>query len=411
MRQKYMRQNYRESNRGQSLIGLIGAAAIGAVAMYMSDPDRGKRRRALATDKMRSLATRTSDAIDVASRDFGNRAHGLRAQAGKMFSRHTADADNDEVLIARVRKEIGRAVTHPRAIKVSAREGCVSLHGPILAHEKQPLLDCVKSVAGVSEIEDKLEVHDSPAGIPSLQGEGRLRRTGSAMMKETWSPALRAIAAVGGGVLGLYGLTRRTPASVAVATLGAGLITRSVLNRPFNQLAGRSSGQRTIDLHKSIYIQASPETVFDQWSRYENFPHFMSNVQEVRDLGNDRSHWVVSGPAGSRVEWDATMTESVRPQLLAWSSEPNSTVQHNGTVRFEPSGDGTRVTVQMSYSPPAGALGQAFASMFNGNPKRQMDEDLMRMKSYIEGGLPPGDATMSTAQQQSTTQQRGTSWH
>ncbi|HZW13124.1 MAG TPA: SRPBCC family protein [Noviherbaspirillum sp.] len=395
-----------ESSAAQSLVKLLSAAAIGAAAMYMADPDRGRRRRALATDKMRSLAVKTGGAIDVASRDLSNRAQGLRAQATRVLSRKQQDVDSDELMVARVRKEIGRVVSHPRAIKVSAMHGRVSLYGPILASEKQELLDCVKSITGVSEIDDKLEIHESAAGIPSLQGEGKIRRAASSVMQETWSPALRAIAAVGGGALSLYGLTRRSPASVAMATLGVGLITRGLMNRPFNQLMGRSAAQ-VIDLNKTIYIEASPEVVYDQWSRYENFPHFMSNVQEVRDLGNGRSHWVVSGPAGTQVEWDSVMTESDRPYVMAWNSEPDAAVQNSGTVRFQPSGSGTRVSVHMLYSPPGGAAGQAFASLFNGNPKRQMDEDLMRMKAFIESGIPPSDAAQpvsgaQTLQQQST---------
>jgi len=232
------------SATGQNLVKLISAAALGAVAMYMSDPDRGRRRRALATDKMRSLMTKTSGAIDVASRDLGNRAQGLRAQATRVFSRRRETTDNDELMVARVRKEIGRVVSHPRAIKVSAQHGCVTLHGPILAHEKEQVLGCVKAVAGVSEVEDKLEIHESAAGIPSLQGEGKMRRAASGIsgvMQESWSPALRAVAVVGGGVLGIYGLTRRTPTGVAAAALGAGcpIISHRHLNkhRFFNGLA------------------------------------------------------------------------------------------------------------------------------------------------------------------------------
>lgn len=397
----------KESSATQSLVTLLGAAAVGAAAMYMSDPDRGRRRRALATDKMRSLAVKTSSALDVASRDLGNRAQGWRAQATRMLSRKQQQSiDSDELMVTRVRKEIGRVVAHPRAIKVNATQGCVSLHGPILAHEKQELIDCVKAITGVSEIDDKLEVHESAAGIPSLQGEGKMRRAASSVMQETWSPALRAIAAVGGGALSLYGLMRRSPASVAMATVGVGLITRGLVNRPFNRLMGRAPAQ-SIDLHKTIYIDAAPEVVFDQWSRYENFPHFMSNVQEVHDLGNGRSHWIVSGPAGSKVEWDAIMTESERPRVLAWNSERDSTIQHTGSVHFEPAGDGTRVSVHMVYSPPGGAMGHAFASLFNGNPKRQMDEDLMRMKAFIESGVPPQDAAQPMAGMQNTPQQSG----
>jgi uncharacterized membrane protein len=128
------------------------------------------------------------------------------------------------------------------------------------------------------------------------------------------------------------------------------------------------------------------------WSNYENFPHFMSNVQKVQDLGNGRSHWVVNGPAGTVIEWDAVLTESKPPEELAWRTEPNSPVQHQGKVRFDPENGGTRVQVQMEYGPPAGVVGHAVAALFNGDPKKQMDEDLMRMKTFIESGIPPHDA-------------------
>ncbi len=390
----------RKSGKTQAVAIWVAGAALGALAMYLSDPDRGRRRRALAADKMRSFTTKTGDAIDVAGRDLGNRMQGLRAQAGRLLSRRGNTVD-DETVVARVRKEIGRAVSHPRAIKVEAQNGRIALHGPVLAHEKQALLERVCAVAGVNELDDKLTPHESPAGVPGLQGEGRLRRARSSIMQETWSPALRAVAAVSGSALGLYGLARRTPAGVAGAAIGLGLMARSIGNRPLNRIADMvGAGNQGIELQKTIHIAASPETVFDAWSDYENFPYFMSNVKEVRDLGNGRSHWVVSGPAGTQIEWTAVLTESVRPALLSWNSEPDATIQHAGTVRFEPVGDGTLVSVQMSYSPPAGAIGRAAASIFNGSPKRQLDEDLMRMKAFVESGSVPRGAARPLHQPQ-----------
>lgn len=391
-----------ESRSNQSLMTLIGVAAASALTMYMSDPDRGRRRRALAADKVRSLANKTGDAINVASRDLGNRAQGLRAQARNLFTRRSSGAVDDELLVARVRKEIGRAVTHPRAVKVTSEQGCVRLFGPVLASEKQQLLSCIQSVAGVTEIQDNLEVHESAEHIPSLQGEGKRRQYGSLGVQGNWPPALRALATVGGGALGYYGVVRRSPASMVAAMVGVGLIARSITNKPFAEMAVSGKRAQVIDLHKSIHIAAPPETVFDAWTRFENFPQFMSNVQEVRDLGNGRSHWVVRGPAGIPVEWDAMLTESARPVLLSWNSAPDSTIQHTGSVRLEPDGDGTRVNVHLSYSPPAGALGHAVASLFNDNPKQQMDQDLMRMKAFIEGGAPAQDAARpaQAAQQQ-----------
>lgn len=382
-----------ESATSQAWGKWLAGAAIGAAAMYLSDPDRGRRRRALIRDKLRSTAIRSGDAIGVASRDLSNRMHGMRAKTVRLFSRRGRTTD-DQHLIERVRSKVGRAVSHPHAIKVHAQDGCIILSGPVFAHEKDQLLEAVRSVPGVSSIDDALQVHERPDGVPALQGEGRPRQLRTSILQTNWPPAWRAVATVGGGALGAYGLRQGSVLGMAVAAIGIGLLARGIANMQGRSASGRST-MHTVDLHKNIYIEASPDTVFDAWSNYENFPQFMSNVKEVKDLGDGRSHWVVSGPGGMQIEWDAMLTESGRPRTLAWRTVENATVAHAGRVRFEPSGDGTRVSVHMTYSPPAGALGHAVASLFNGNPKHQMDEDLMRMKRFIESGMLPRGAAES----------------
>lgn len=371
---------------GKTVLGWLSGAALGAAAMYMWDPVQGRRRRALTGDKVRSLSTKTGDAISVASRDLGNRVQGLRAQASHAFSRHTQE--NDEVTTAQVRKEIGRAVSHPRAIKVTAEQGHVILHGPVFAHEKEDLLARVRSASGVMSVEDRLEVHEDARGVPGLQGEGRHRNQTPAFMRQSWPPGLRAVATVGGGALGLLGMRKRSLAGAAAAAVGLGLVARGMAPRQ----TGRRTGNHGIEIEKSIYIAASPETVYDIWTHYEHFPRFMSHVQQVTDLGGGRSHWVVSAPGGTQLEWNSMLTEARPAQVLAWCSEADASVHNEGRILFEPEGDGTRITVRMSYQPPAGVVGHAVASLFNGDPKRQMDDDLMRMKAFIETGITPRDA-------------------
>jgi gas vesicle protein len=65
---------------------ILGGVALGAIAMFLLDPDKGRRRRALARDKMYSTAIRTGKRIDAKSRDLANRAKGLRAEASHMWS-------------------------------------------------------------------------------------------------------------------------------------------------------------------------------------------------------------------------------------------------------------------------------------------------------------------------------------
>jgi uncharacterized membrane protein len=48
----------------------------------------------------------------------------------------------------------------------------------------------------------------------------------------------------------------------------------------------------------------------------------------------------------------------------------------------------------MSYNPPAGAIGHAIATLLGTDPKSEMDEDLMRVKSYIETGHIPRDSAL-----------------
>jgi gas vesicle protein len=60
---------------------LLGAAGVGAAAMYLLDPDRGNRRRALIRDKMVKLNRQTRDTVSGKVRDVTNRAKGMLHEA------------------------------------------------------------------------------------------------------------------------------------------------------------------------------------------------------------------------------------------------------------------------------------------------------------------------------------------
>ena len=375
---------------------LLGAAALGALGMYYSDPVRGRRRRALMQDQVRHLRARTARGADVAARDLANRLLGLQARARRLLAGSRGAAAADELVCARVRARLGRVVSHPHAVEVTAQQGRVILRGPILAHEKDSLLRMVQAVPGVTGIDDRLQAYKRQTGVSSLQGGSGRSEIRSEFMQENWTPALRGAALLGGGTLTAYGLLqgwlRRRPAAMALAAAGVTLFMRGLTNQPLRRLTGFHAGHRAVDLQKTIEILASPQEVWDAWANYENFPHFMSHVLEVRDLGDLRSHWVVQGPMGARIEWNACLTECKRPSVIAWKSEPGAVVEHSGIVRFEPTENGTRVNVRLSYNPPAGALGHGVAVLLGSDPKREMDDDLMRMKSFIETGILPRDA-------------------
>jgi uncharacterized membrane protein len=297
---------------------------------------------------------------------------------------------SDETLHERVRSAVGRAVSHPGAIGVTVSDGRVILQGPVLEHELDDLLRAVGRVAGVSEAVNELEVHREP-DVPALQG-GRPRAARPELAQDNWGPATRLLVGALGGAAAYQGLRARAPLGPVLTTLGMGLLARAATNLPFRRLIGIGEGPRAIDVQKTLNVAAPIDRVWDLWSNYENFPRFMSHLEEVQRTGEGRSHWVATGPAGSRFEWDAITTESVPNEVLAWRCEAGSTVDNEGIVRFRPNPDGTtQIDVRMSYNPPAGAMGHAVASLFGDDPKRAMDEDLLRLKSLLEDGETTAD--------------------
>jgi uncharacterized membrane protein len=111
----------------------------------------------------------------------------------------------------------------------------------------------------------------------------------------------------------------------------------------------------------------------------------MPRLREVREEEPGISHWLLDGPAGVPVSWDAEVTALEPHRRIAWRSLPGSTVPNAGEVRFEDLGpDATRVHVSLAYRPPAGAIGHAVACLFGSDPQRQLEADLQGFKRLVE---------------------------
>jgi uncharacterized membrane protein len=246
----------------------------------------------------------------------------------------------------------------------------------------------VRSVRGVRSVENRLRAHVEPGDTPALQGA--TPRPGPArwaFSQKQWSPTARLLAGATGGVLSLYGLRRAGAAGVALAATGATLLARAVTNLDLRRLFGIGAGTTAVLVQKSLNVAAPVSEVFALWSRYENFPRFMANVREVRPAAGGRSHWTVVGPGGVPLEWETVETAREPDRSLAWRTVDSAVIAHSGRVQFQDNGDGTtRIDIRMQYTPPAGSIGHAVASLLGFDPKRAIDEDLVRLKSLLEEG-------------------------
>jgi len=139
-------------------------------------------------------------------------------------------------------------------------------------------------------------------------------------------------------------------------------------------------------VHESVEVQAPLQDVFTYWSNFENFPKFMSNIEDVRMTGQDTSHWQVKGPLGKSVEFDAKTTELDPSRGIGWNSVDGD-VMTSGEVRFEELlPDRTRIEVTMNYAdPPGGKVGEIVANVLS-DPEKSTREDLQNFAGIVERG-------------------------
>lgn len=190
--------------------------------------------------------------------------------------------------------------------------------------------------------------------------------------------------------------------------LAANLISRAVTGRcPVNRALGRNSARggrvspvasvrrgEGVKVEKGITVDRPVKEVYRFWRNFENLPRFMDHLESVIVLDETRSHWAAKAPAGTKVEWDATIHNEIDDELIAWRSLPGADVNNAGSVHFMPSEDGssTEVLVVLSYEPPAGKLGAAVAKLLGEEPSKQVEDDLRRFKQVMEASEPRGNS-------------------
>ncbi len=170
-----------------------------------------------------------------------------------------------------------------------------------------------------------------------------------------------------------------TAAAVAGVTMADFMVSRRLT---------RASDSSLVRVTQSVTINRRAEDLYGVWRRFENLPPMLPHLASVQAVNETRSHWVVRGPAGTAVEWDADIIEDRPNEMIAWRALPDADIRHAGSVRFRPApgGRGTEVTVTFEYVPPAGGLGSAVAMLFGAEPAQQVYEGLRAFKQIMETG-------------------------
>lgn len=152
------------NDRDKELALLIGAG-LGAALMFILDPARGGRRRALVRDKSLKVLRRGGEAIQERTEDISNRLSGAVAE----LRGRRASPPTDLQLEERVRAELGHKVEHAKAVEVLAEDGKITLRGDVLREELDDVLDAVRGVHGVRDVRSEMSIRAIPGDILALQ--------------------------------------------------------------------------------------------------------------------------------------------------------------------------------------------------------------------------------------------------
>ena len=132
-------------------------------------------------------------------------------------------------------------------------------------------------------------------------------------------------------------------------------------------------------VEKSVEVAVPVSTAYNQWTQFEEFPRFMSGVQQVEQLDDRTLRWVAE-IAGVRRQWVATVLEQVPNRKVAWAATEGAT--NAGAVTFETvGGSRTLVTLTLDYE-PEGLVEKAGDAL--NIVERQATGDLERFKTFIE---------------------------
>jgi ribosome-associated toxin RatA of RatAB toxin-antitoxin module len=138
-------------------------------------------------------------------------------------------------------------------------------------------------------------------------------------------------------------------------------------------------GDAMSSVQQAIEVSAPLHTVYEQLAAFESYPRFMTGVEQVTQISNDQTHWVMDMD-GQRREFDAQITECSMDERVSWSTMDGPLLAE--TITLRPMGETrTQVVAQLeadvAFLMPSDRHGQESLN-------RRLKADLASFKRLIE---------------------------
>jgi hypothetical protein len=140
-------------------------------------------------------------------------------------------------------------------------------------------------------------------------------------------------------------------------------------------------------VEQAVEIRAPLRRAYDQWTQLGEFPRFLPDVREVRQVTDRLVHWRVA-VGGVERECDALIDDQVPDDHVAWHTVGGTA--HRGRVVFSAHGDDAcQVTLCLDFDPAACGASDAEAGRVVG---AWAAEQLRRFRDFAETHTRPTGA-------------------
>jgi uncharacterized membrane protein len=146
-------------------------------------------------------------------------------------------------------------------------------------------------------------------------------------------------------------------------------------------------------IQQSIEVNVPVHALYEQLSRFEDYPQFLDNVERVQQTDDTLLHWTTK-MANRPVEWDAEITKRETDRCIAWQDVSGMSSDCRIEVQAV-SEDSSKATITLEAEPgqfPGLVVGDRADDM-----KQQLGEAMEKLKAFVEGDRPRHQTAIRTS--------------